>query len=72
MTDREPVGQTLNSMLTTLDDIAGMALNENYDEVAAEQIRLGQIISRAQLILAFIESKHLIQHKVWNRRRRVI
>jgi hypothetical protein len=72
MTDREPVAQTLNSMLTTLDDIAGMALNENYDEVAAEQVRLGQIISRAQLILAFIESKHSIPDKVWNRRRRVI
>lgn len=58
MSDREPVGQCLNYILGALDVVAEMALDpEDYHEVAAEQIRLGQIISRAQLILSFIETR---------------
>jgi hypothetical protein len=73
MTDHEPVGQMLNSVLTTLDDIVVMVLRpEDYDEIAAEKVRIGQIISRAQLILTFIEGKQSIPKRVWNRRRRVI
>ena len=35
-----------------------MALQaENYDEVAAEEIGLGQIISRAQLVLSFLDAQ---------------
>lgn len=56
--DRESVAQCLNYILSALDIVASMALKpEDYDEVAAEQIRLGQIISRAQLILSFIETQ---------------
>jgi len=53
----ESVAEALNQILSALDIVAAMALqSDNYDEVAAEQIRLGQIISRAQLILLFIEA----------------
>jgi uncharacterized protein YfkK (UPF0435 family) len=56
--DREPVGQGVNYILSALDIIANMALDpEQYDEVAAEEIALGQIISRAQLILSFIDAR---------------
>jgi hypothetical protein len=65
--DSEPVGQMLNSILNTLDVIAGMALrSETADEVAAEEVRLGQVISRAQLILSFTRrpSRRVIQRVV--------
>ena len=42
-----------------------MALKaEDYEEVAAERIALGQIISRAQLILSFIEARQPVRLKV--------
>lgn len=63
MTDREPVGQMLNSILTTLDDISVMA-STRTSEVAAEEVRLGQILSRTQLILSFIEAKRPRPNKV--------
>jgi hypothetical protein len=54
--NREPVGQALNYALQMLDIVAAMALREETAaEVAAEQIALGQIISRAQLVLSFID-----------------
>ena len=54
--EKEPVAQGLNYILSALDIIAGMALQpETTDEVAAEEVRLGQIISRVELILSFIE-----------------
>jgi hypothetical protein len=56
--ERESIGQALNYVLSVLDIVAGLALKpEDYDEVAAEQVRLGQIISRAQLILSFIDTR---------------
>jgi hypothetical protein len=59
MNDDERVAEGLDHILTALDIIAGMALKpEDYDEVAAEQIRLGQIISRVQLILSFIDARN--------------
>jgi hypothetical protein len=62
MTDREPddesVAQGINYILSALDIIAAMALKpEGYDEIVVEEIRLGQIISRTQLILSFIEAR---------------
>ena len=64
MMDREPLGQALNSVLDTLDRAADMALTTGYDEVAAEEIRLGQIISRAQLVLSFIDIRKPSKFKV--------
>lgn len=65
MTDREPVAQGLNYILSALDIIAAMALDPNkYDEIAAEEITLGRIISRAQLILSFIETRKPLPNKV--------
>jgi hypothetical protein len=56
--DKEPVAQGLNYILSALDIVAEMALSEeHYDEVAAEQVRLSQVISRAQLILSFIDAR---------------
>jgi hypothetical protein len=55
--DREPVGMALASIVRALDDVAGMAREPStYKEVAAEEIALGQILSRTQLILSFIDS----------------
>jgi len=54
---REPVAQSLNSMLSTLDEIAAEVRDPAYRaEIATEEIRLGQIISRAQLILSFLDT----------------
>lgn len=59
---REPVGQALNYVLDVLDITAEMALEpEHYDEVAAEEVRLGQIISRAQLVLSFIKAQRPVK-----------
>lgn len=56
--DDERVAEGLDHILTALDIIAGMAIDpDKYDEVAAEQVRLGQVISRAQLILSFIDAR---------------
>jgi hypothetical protein len=55
--DHEPVAQALNSILLVLDMIAAAALDsEDYAEVAAEEVALGQILSRTQLILSFIDA----------------
>ena len=57
MSDREPVSHAIASIIDALDVIAEMALQaENYDEVAAQEIGLGQIISRAQLVLSFLDT----------------
>ena len=56
--DHESIGQALNSVLMVLDIIAGRALQaETCDEVAAEEITLGQVSSRVQLILSFIDAR---------------
>jgi hypothetical protein len=54
----QSVAEALHHILGALDVVAEMALDpEDHHEVAAEQIRIGQIISRAQLILSFIETR---------------
>lgn len=54
---REPVAQAINYIISALDIIAGMALKaETYDEVAAEEIGLGRVISRTELILSFLDT----------------
>ena len=62
--DREPLGQALNSVIDVLDVAIDMALTTGYDEVAAEEVRLGQIISRAQLVLSFIDIRKPSKFKV--------
>ena len=62
--DREPLGQALNSVIDILDVAIDMALTTGYDEVAAEEIRLGQIISRAQLVLSFIDIRRPSKFRV--------
>ena len=55
MTER--VAKSLSSMLSTLDEIAAKARDPAMrTEIAAQEVRLGQIISRAQLILSFLDS----------------
>jgi hypothetical protein len=57
MTEREPVSHAIASIIDALDCIAEMALQaENYDEVAAQEVGLGRIISRAQLVLSFLDT----------------
>ena len=55
---KEPVAQRINSMISTLDEIAAEVLRpETYDDVAAEERALGAVSSRAQLILSFIDAR---------------
>jgi hypothetical protein len=57
MTEREPVSHAIASIIDALDCIAEMALQaENYEEVAAQEVGLGRIISRAQLVLSFLDT----------------
>jgi hypothetical protein len=50
-------GNALKSMLDTLDEIAAKARDPAMRaEIAAQEVRLGQIISRAQLILSFLDT----------------
>jgi len=54
----ETVAAALDHVLIALDIIAGLALNEDrYQDVADEEIRVGQIKSRAELILSFIDAR---------------
>ena len=56
--EREPVAQALNAVIGALDVVASMALDpQDYDEVAAEKIAIGQVITRAQLILSLVEAR---------------
>ena len=56
MMSRKPVGKSLYSMLSTLDEIAGQVRDPAMRaEIAAQEVRLGQIISRAQLIFSFLD-----------------
>ena len=56
--EREPVAQALNAVIGALDVVASMALDpQDYDEVAAEKISIGQVITRAQLILSLVEAR---------------
>jgi hypothetical protein len=65
MSDREPVSHAIASIIDALDVIAEMALQaENYDEVAAQKIRLGQIIGRARLVLKLIDAQQPLHIRV--------
>jgi hypothetical protein len=56
--DDESIAAALDHVLVALDIMASMALDEDrYQDVAAEEIRIGQVISRAQLILSFIDAR---------------
>ena len=56
--DNASVAEAVEEILCALDIIAAMALDPNkYAEVAAEEIALGQIKSRAELILSFIDAR---------------
>ena len=61
MTEPQPLKENLNAvlgcMLDALDECAARALNDNTRaEIAAQEMRLGQIVSRAQLILSFLDA----------------
>lgn len=53
--------RSVNSVLDELDDLIAMAADNDQPEVqalvCAEQIRLGQVASRIQLLLSFIQSR---------------
>lgn len=56
--DEEPVAQAINSILTVLDCFMQKANSpETVKEIEAEAIGIGQILSRAQLILGFLEAR---------------
>lgn len=61
MNEVQPLKETLNAVLCTmldaLDECATLALDEKTrNEITGLEIKLGQIISRAQLILAFLDT----------------
>jgi len=52
----EPVAQSINSILSVMDQLMAKAANPaTVNEIAAEAIGIGQIRSRAELILSFLE-----------------
>ena len=57
-TDRPAVADALDAVIATLDAIVERSLNPRYhEEVAAETVRLRQVISRAKLALSFVEAQ---------------
>jgi hypothetical protein len=58
MHDREPVGQAVNAIISALDIVAKMTLDENtYDEVAAEEAALWTAKNQIEWILSYIREK---------------
>jgi len=58
MTDREPVGQAVNSIIGTLNTIVGMTITpETYDEVLAEVEALWRVKGHVEFILSYIREK---------------
>ena len=56
--DRTSVAEGLDAMINALDMIVEMSLNPRYqEEVAAETVRLKQVISRAKLALSFVDAQ---------------
>jgi len=54
--DDEPVAERIEHILSALDSIVVMANDpEQRHEIIAQQIRLGQVLSRIELILSFVE-----------------
>ena len=65
MTDREVVGQMLNSVLETMNEIVAMANSpETYDDVAVEIRTLGCILTRMQIVVDVIRIRQEAE-KVW-------
>lgn len=61
--DHEPVAQAINSMISTLDELMVKATQPHtFDEI--EAIGIGQIMTRCQLILSFIEARKSPKLKV--------
>jgi hypothetical protein len=66
--NRDSVAHTLKSMLDTLDEIAAKARDPAIRaEIASQEVRLGQIISRAQLILSFVDAHKPSETRVYRR-----
>ena len=58
MTEREPISAALDVVIDILDVAAEMALSPiEYDEIAAEVVRLKMISARANLALRLIEAR---------------
>ena len=58
MSDRDPIGIALDCVIDVLDVAVEMALTTNdYDEIAAEVVRLRMISARANLVLRLIEAR---------------
>jgi len=58
MSDREPIGQAINSIISVLDIIVRMAVTPNtYDDVVAEEEALWVIKGRAEWLLSYIAEK---------------
>lgn len=56
MNDRASIRQGLDYVIQALDAVVEASIDPNYrDEVAAEEVRLRQVISRAKLALSFVE-----------------
>lgn len=63
--DEEPVPQAINNILDVLDCFMAKANSPaTVKEIEAEAIGIGQIQSRAQLILSFIEARKAPKFKV--------
>lgn len=58
MADRASVADGLNAIIDSLDILIEMSVNPLHRrEVAAEEIRIRQVISRAKLALSFVEAQ---------------
>jgi peptide deformylase len=56
--ESEPVAQSVNSIITALDELMAKAVNsETVGQIAAERIGIGQIRLRAELILSFLDAR---------------
>jgi hypothetical protein len=56
--NREPVGQAVNAIISALEIIAKMTLDENtYDEVAADEAALWTAKNQIEWILSYIREK---------------
>jgi len=64
MSDRPSIRQGLDYIIQALDVVVESSLDPNYcDEVAAEEMRLRQIVSRAELALSFIKAQSPVRRE---------
>ena len=62
MNDRDPISVALDCMIDVLDVAVEMTLTTNdYDEIAAEIVRLRMISARANLVLRLIEARQRLR-----------